>query len=363
VACLVLAGTVAAGLAAAWPGRASGYHRQAAGPVPGGRDFTLSPARIAWVDYDGRLRIGALATGAEQVVATVAASAADPMTVAAGRLYWADVNTVNARTAAPVHGYDIATGKISYLPRGNSVFTSADGRHLYIGRTSTKLIELPADGAGAARQLTLPTGWYLSGGLSNWSVARGIVVYNSPDTSATATLAIWNPETGRVRAIGRDLIVIDAYTPPGGGYSLIAWTSRGLLGVTNTATLASRTTRSPNRWGFTYGGPFTSGAFSPDGASLVTFLNTTNPQDPSSEPVSEPAVFDTRTGALRLVHAARLGTSEDVAWSRWLPGGHQFVVGAMDGSYAVDAVTLSTRALPFAAANDIDFSATVLPAR
>jgi hypothetical protein len=129
----------------------------------------------------------------------------------------------------------------------------------------------------------------------------------------------------------------------------------------NISTLARVTVRSPNRYGFTYGGLFTSGAFSPDGTRLAVFLNATNPRDPYNEPISELAIVDTRTGALQLVRAARLGTYEDVGWARWLPGGHRLIVGAEAGSYAVDAVTLSVRAFSLVAGNDINFSATVLP--
>jgi hypothetical protein len=120
--------------------------------------------------------------------------------------------------------------------------------------------------------------------------------------------------------------------------------------------------RSPNRYGFTYGGLFTSGAFSPDGTRLAVFLNANNPQDPYHKPLSELAIIDTRTGALHLIPAARLGTYEDVGWARWLPGGHRLIVGAQAGSYAVDAETFSVRVLSFGPGNDVNFSATVLPA-
>ena len=365
VACVLLAGSAAAGLMTAWRGDGAGTHHglpgAAAAPrVPG---FTLPPVRVAWVDDSGRLHIGDLATAAQRVVATVDASAGDPMIVADGRLYWASMN----ENAAPVREYDIATGKIRYLAHGNSVFTSADGQHLYIVQTGTRLIELPADGIGVPRQLVLPAGWYMSGDLGNWSVAGGIVVYSSSnDASSTSAVAAWNPATGKVKIIGRDLDVIDAYTPPRARYSLLAWTPAGCrqpcpVVITNTSTRVSLTVRSPNRYGFTYGGLFTSGAFAPGGTRLAVFLNTTNPQDPYHEPLSELAIIDTRTGALQLVRAARLGTYEDVGWARWLPGGHRLIVGAQAGSYAVDAVTLSVRAFSFGPGNDLNFSATVLP--
>jgi hypothetical protein len=364
VACLLLAGSAAAGLITARPGDgARTHHGHPGAPAPRAPGVTLPPARVAWVDDSGQLHIGDLATGTQRVVATVDASPADPMIVAGGRLYWAGVN----QDAAPVREYDIATGRIGYLARGNSVFASADGRHLYIVQTGTRLIELPADGIGAARQLALPAGWHMSGLLGNWSAAGGIVVYSSAsDASSTSAVAVWNPATGAVKIIGRGLDVIDAYTPPGARYSLLAWTPAGCtqncpVGITNTSTLASLTVRSPNRHGFTYGGLFTSGAFSPDGTHLAVFLNTTNPQDPSREPVSELAIVNTRTGALQLVRATRLGTYEDAGWARWLPGGHRLIVGAEVGSYAVDAETLSVRAFSFGPGNDINFSTTVLP--
>ena len=365
VACLLLAGSAAAGLSAAWPGDGAGTpHGHPGAAAARGPGFTMPPVRVAWVDDSGQLHIGDLATGTQRVMATVDASPADPMIAAGGKLFWAGIN----ENAEPVREYDIGTGKIRYLPRGNSVFTSADGRHLYIVQTGTRLIELPADGTGAPRQLALPAGWHMSGLLGNWPAAGGIVVYSSDADPSRhpVTLAVWNPATGTVKIIGRGLDVIDAYTPPGARYSLLAWTPAGCLqhcpvGITNTATLASLTVRSPNRYGFTYGGLFTSGAFSPDGTRLAVFLNTTNPQDSNNEPVSEPAIVDTRTGSLRLVRAARLGTYEDAGWARWLPGGHRLIVGAEVGSYAVDAESLSVRPLSFGPGNDINFSATVLP--
>jgi hypothetical protein len=372
VACLVLAGSAAAGLVAAWPRHDAGTHHGHPGAVAASRgpDFTLPPVRVAWVDYSGQLHVGNLATRAQHVVAIVDGSAADPMIEAGGHLYWAAVN----ENVASIRDYDIATGQTRHLARGDSVFASADGRHLYIVQTVTMLIEVPADGTGAPRRVALPAGWRMSGDLGNWSVASGIIVYSSnyDQRRRPVTLAIWNPGTGHITVIGRDLDVFDTYTPPGARYSLLAWTGacrpRCLLGITNTSTLASVTVRSPSRYGFTYGGLFSSGAFSPDGKRLAVFVNTTNPQDPYSMPYSMPAIVNTRTGALRLVQAARLVTSENVGWARWLTDGTRLIVGAEGGSYAVDAVTLAARPFSFfgsageglESSGDINFSATVL---
>jgi len=150
-----------------------------------------------------------------------------------------------------------------------------------------------------------------------------------------------------VKIIGQDFDVTGTFTPPGASYSLLAWTGGRRqccrLGITNTSTLATITVRSRGRYGFTYGGLFSSGAFSPDGTRLAVMLNTTNPQDPYRTPYSVLAIVDTRTGAVRLVRAARLVTTEDVGWARWLPGGNQLIVGAEAGSYAVNATRLAAR--------------------
>src|SRR5579875_3011721 len=125
-------------------------------PAAGGAGGAWPPAWPAWVDYGGQLHVGDLATGAQRVVATVGASPADPMIVAAGRLYWVGAGD----NAAPIGSYDIATGMIRNLAHGNSVVAPAHGRHLYITQTGTRLIELPPGGIGAPRQLVLPAGWH-----------------------------------------------------------------------------------------------------------------------------------------------------------------------------------------------------------
>jgi hypothetical protein len=365
VTCLLLAGLVAAGLVTAGPRHGAVIPgAPAAGRAP---DITLPPARVAWVDYGGRLHLGNLATRAQHVVATVDASAGDPMILAGGRLYWASTS----KNVAPIRDYDIATGRIGYLARGDSVFASADGRHIYIVRTATTLIEMPAAGLGRPRRLTPPAGWHMSGDLGNWPVAGGIVVYSGPagQRRHPTTLGVWTPETGHVKIIGRDLDITDTYTPHGASYSLLAWTSHGVLGITNTSTLASLTVRSPYRYGFAYGGLFSSGAFSPDGTRLAVFVNTTNPQDPYTTPYSVLGIINTRTGALRLVHATHLVTTEDVGWARWLAAGNRLIAGAEAGSYTVNAVTLAARPFSFSGSpgqdietsGDINFSATVLP--
>ncbi len=65
---------------------------------------------------------------------------------------------------------------------GEAVFTSLDGRNLYIARNSHVLLELPADGSGRAVVLRAPAGWHMSGITSGWAptvAAGGIIVYSS----------------------------------------------------------------------------------------------------------------------------------------------------------------------------------------
>ena len=370
--CVVLAGSVAVGLMTGWPRHDA--RKPAAGAAASRRtpDVTLPAVRMAWVDYGGQLHLGNLATRDQHVVATVDASPSDPLIQADGRLYWADSNT----GGAPIRDYGIATGTIRYLARGDSVFAPADGRHIYIVQAATKLVELPATGIGRPRPLALPAGWHMSGGLGNWSVAGGIVIYSGPadEQRGQPAVAIWNPGTGHLRIIGRALDVLDTYTPPGGRYSLLAWSDgcmRCAVGISNTSTLARVTVRGLGRYGFTYGGPFSSGAFSPDGRQLALFLNITNPQDSFHLPYSELAIASTRTGTLRLVPAVRLVTTEDVGWVRWLPGGNRLLAGAESGSYAVNTLTLAARPFSFSrfpaasitSSDDINFSATLLRAR
>ena len=94
---------------------------------------------------------------------------------------------------------------------------------MFLARTDTKVIELSGRGYGAERELTLPRGWYVP----NWGsigVGRGILVRSGDAPKQPHTvMAIWNPGTGALKVIGRDIEVMAAYTPPGARYSLLAW--------------------------------------------------------------------------------------------------------------------------------------------
>ena len=366
---LALAAAATAAFIAGRPGRAPAARDTDAGPSrPVSAPGAALAGSVAWVDYHGRVHLGDLATGAQHVIARSKADPALSLVQAGGRLYW----TAPAGARTLVQQLNPATGRVRFLGPGQdvfSVFTSADGRHVFVAPTDTRIVELPARGSGARREFTLPRGWYLPWG-GSIGVAGGLVVESGGRrTRATTVVAVWNPQTGALTAIGRDIEVMAAYTPPGARYSLLAWLpvrcSAGQncpLRITNTATLASETVLSPLHHGFAGGA-----AFSPDGTRLAVFVN----RNFLGTGAVQLAMAGTRTGALRLASAVRLGIGEDRAWALWLPDGRHLLTGGALSSYAVNAATLSARPLYFIhcrghyieASQDINYSAVIFPPR
>jgi hypothetical protein len=323
---------------------------------------------VAWVDYHGRVHVGDLATGAQQVIARSKAYPAIPLVQAGGRLYW----SAPAGARGVVQELNPATGRVRFVGAGQgifSVFASADGRQVFFAPTDTRIVELPARGSGARHEFTLPPGWYLPYGGST-GVGNGILVESGGQTTRAHTvMAVWDPATGELKTIGRDIGVMAASTPPGARYSLLAWLparcSAGQncpLRMTNTATVSTKTMRSPLHHGFAIGG-----AFSPDGKQLAVFVN----RSPLGTGTVQLAMVDAGTGAMRLAGAVRLGIGEDRAWALWLPDGRHLLTGGAVSSYAVNAATLSARPLYFIhgrdhyieASQDINYSAVILPPR
>ena len=323
---------------------------------------------VAWVDYHGRVHLGDLATGAQQVVGRSKAYPAIPLVQAGGLLYWSA--PVGARGL--VQELNPATGRVRSVGPGQgifSVFASADGRHVFFAPTDTRIIEVPARGSGARHEFTLPRGWYLPYGGST-DMADGILVESGGRvTRAHTAMAVWDPNTGALKAIGTDIGVMAASTPPGARSSLLAWLparcSAGQncpLRITNTATMSTKTVRSPLHHGFAIGA-----AFSPSGKQLAVFVN----RNPLGTGTVQLAMVDTATGAMRLAGAVRLGIGEDRAWALWLPDGRHLLSGGAVSSYAVNATTLSARPLYLIhgrdhyieASQDINYSAVILPLR
>jgi hypothetical protein len=332
--------------------------------------FTLPAAQVAWVDYSGQLHIGAVATGTQHVVATIRSDAGGWFVAAAGHIYWPDFSTNS--NSGPIRGYDVATGKIQRLGRGELVFAAPGGRSLYITRSATRLVEVRAGQPGGRRVFGVPPGWRLLCCQNSGTAAGGVIVNSAGGSGPHAKTAIWDPRNGRIRPLGRGYVIDDVYTPAGGRSSLIAWQParsagrNGPVNITSTATLATVTVHSPLHHGFTEA----NGTFSPDGRSLAVFVRRASISSgwPNH---SELAIINTRTGALRLVRAARLVTQEDAGWVLWLPGGGRLLAGALLASYAVDARTLAARPFYFFPGNehdimdtpDINFSTVVIPGR
>jgi hypothetical protein len=367
---LLLAGAVAAGVIAGGGthGRATGSSdgkQPAAAAQSQGTRLALPSVRLAWLDYDV-LTLGDPATGALRTGPTVDASTTAPLVFAAGRLYWADAN----RDRAPIREYDLATGKIQYLQRGEAVFASADGRHIFIARSSSELLELRADGSGRPVVLRAPASWYMSGLTAGWiptQAAGGIIVYSRPAQDHDPPIAragLWNPATGRVQILGVGIEIFGVYTPPGARYSLVAWVPRSRkialnysLRITNTSTGATVTARSPLHHGFVASG---APAFSPGGKEMAVFVRTATLG--SEDGMSRLAIVNTSTGAVRVVPETALYTTEDAFWAIWLPHSQRILAGALETAYVADARTLAVRRFTYFGNSTDGFSAVVLPA-
>jgi hypothetical protein len=306
---------------------------------------------VAWADYAGVLHLGDLATRRQlQITPHPAVDVStDPAAVDGGRLLWVDAKD-------RVRSVVLATGKVSVVARGTAVATSPDGARLYVDQRTRDFLELDARTLRVTRRVPLPAGWQAN----PWvvPVAGGLILTHS---GKGTVFGIWH-HGSKVQTLGAaEPPVLDTYTPPSGGYSLVAWVpecakhrapfgSGCPLAITNTATGRTVTVRSPTRYGFT------GGAFSPDGSELATFVNIDNPSGPLSAPRSELALIDTATGALRLDPKVKIVTSEDAAWALWLPSGRQLLSGAISATYLVNAHELATRPFYFDGADTRVFS-------
>jgi len=334
-------------------------------------------AAAAWVDNASRLRVGGVGTGgrvSSRAVAEVNAAPL-PLVVARDRVYW--VNP--AGTFVPSLGHwsqvvmylDLRTGRTGIAGPGQTVFLSADRRFLMTALPLNTLAEIPVAG-GPARQFTLPAGWYLPGGYGladlvdgqGLATAAGVLVQSRQGQGlGPRVLGLWRPGAHTVRVIGRSRGVVDAYTPPGGGYSLVAWLPVSCrppgscqIKITNTASMSVWTVRCPLRGGFALGG-----AFSPSGDELAVFATT------RSRTSARLALIDTATGALRLTSRPALPIGMDIGWARWLPGGGRLIAGTSTG-YLFDSATLEATPLVAAAASaraagslDVNYTTAVVP--
>ena len=240
--------------------------------------------------------------------------------------------------------------------RGRTI-DSADGRYLLMSQTATSLTQTPVTG-GTPRTLTLPPGWYLPGGDgladvysgAGVATANGILVQSgqSPGPGGTV-IGLWNPVGHRVTVIGRAQAVIGAHTPPGAGDTQLAWIPAGCgdcpVRITDTATMAVRSVRSPLGHGFARGG-----AFSPDGTTLALFARLDN------RDAARLMLVDLATGSARVAREPQLAVGAGIGWAQWVPDGRRLVMGpaSTGGGYLVDTVTLSARPLTVIRGNGRD---------
>ena len=386
IAAVLVASALVAVSAVAWLHRASGPGHKGSGAGPAGVALAARSSAAAAVWYDGtRLRVGSIYLDGRvtQQAGPEANTDLQPLVVAGGRIYW--VNPMGGGVPLmPYQGWyprvvqywDQATGKIGIAGPGQTVFLPASGRYLLWSLDATTLAEMPVAG-GTLRQLALPRGWYLPGGDglpefgdTGVATANGVIVQSveSPGRRPPV-LAVWDPGSGRLKVLGRGLAVIGAYTPPRARYSLLAWLPAAcpfpdncLLKITNTATLATRTVRSPLPGGFAAGG-----AFSPDGTQLAVFPQT-RPHG-TAPGYARLALVDPRTGAVRFAPRPRITLGTDLGWALWLPDGRHLLVGPCPATCLVDAATLSARPLFLArghgrnvgSSQDISFTAAILP--
>jgi hypothetical protein len=391
-AAVVLAAAAAtAAWAVGWPGTGAPGQARGTAHAPGGSPGALQRAGaplVAWVDDNGGLHVGDLAAGSQRVVATVRADPTVPLVSAGGGLYWVDTGGEYLRGYGywpdVVRSLDLATGTIRSVAPGQAVFASADRRHVYIAWTGTDLIEVPADGSGPVRRLTVPRGWLVAGngGIGGGgpgdlgAAGDGILVQASEyQLSPEPTmLGLWDPSTGTVRALGRiangDDGLIAATTLPGGHAGLVATFphSCGLvpgfrcIRITDTATRSTVTVRSPSRYGFGIGG-----AFSADGRWLAAFV-ITGAGSRHAGPSAQLAIVNTRTGGLRLVPGARYLIGAATLWADAIPGHEEILAGGPANAYLVNTVTMAQQAVYFLPGDhraldisqDVNYSAVVL---
>ncbi len=354
---VLLALILAVAGALTWLNRQPGHQAQGSTVSAAGTADHAS-ATAVWVDDASRLHAGIIGAGGQvsQRVVGEANAASEPLIAVGRRVYWVDP----AGAYVPALGHwsqvvrvlNLRTGRIALAGAGQTVFLSANRRYLLMSQTPTSLAQMPVTGGGP-RVFDLPRGWYLPGGDGladpvagqGLDTASGVVVQSreSPGVGARR-IAVWNPRTGAVRVVGLARAVIDAYTPPGAHYSLLAWLPAVCrppgscrIAITNTASGAVTTVSSPAAAGFAVGG-----AFSPDGGALAVFVT-----GPSRESATRArlALIDPATGALRLIRAPAFPLGIDYGWARWLPDGHALIAGAARGGYLVNAATLRFRPL------------------
>ena len=314
-----------------------------AGPASrGARGFALPSALIAWFDGDGTLRIGNVATLNQRPLAQLVNAPCCTLIAVGHRVYWPG----RFKGRDYIRYANLATGTIGNLAPGWAVVESAATRTIYVAEQSGHaLLALPADGRGPARRLVTPPGWQVVP--LPWAAADGITLSSGGRRPA---IGLWRPRSGRVTVIGRGYVMA-TWTQPSGRSSLIAWLPARCarlpcpIKITSTATGHTQTVHPPPGYGFVWQGG--NMAFSSDGRELATFVS------PGLHGATTfvPALVNTATGTVRVVHRAKLASPEMAGWLVWLPGSRFLLAGSADNTsfpaYAIDARNASARPFGF----------------
>ncbi len=336
--------------------------------------------KVAWSDYQGQLHIGDLSGLGEQVVAQTDADPTTSLVALGGGIFWVrseyptPLETVDPIADPTVQRFDLATGTTTTLGPGGQVFAAPDGSRVYVATSAEELVEYTPGGVPTGLDLRVPTGWFLSDpsllGDPDPVTANGVLVMSAPQQILRnpSTLALWNPDTGRVRVIGKVWKVIGTYTRPGARSSLIAWAPASCekirncpLEITDSSTMATRSVYSPFGQGFDWGG-----GFSPDGSVLAAFVPGPFHLSPTAR-----LVLITGAGRIRAVPGVTINHGDALAWAEWFPDSSHLIVGGIgspdgvvnDNHFVVSTANLTASPFRFLpdGNQDINFSAVVLP--
>jgi hypothetical protein len=371
---LVLGGIIVGVAATRGSYRGATIPASATNPAPSvqsSRAATPGATELVWF-ASGGLHLGYPGQGTNRVVAQPnAAGTRIRLVHIGGRVYFLERRSNGApgqNGGNQVAELDTYTGRVRLLGAGINLTTTTDGRDLLVALDPVHLVELSPTGARLSRVWTIPSGYTLdtyAGQRPLAAVAGGIVVQSARPASVDSgfsALAIWYPNNGSVRVLGRDAFVIGSYTRPGANRSLIAWVDGSPAGIdsyrlaiTDTATLETRLISSPLQGAFSSTGSSTGmdfghnfvggGGFSPDGRQLAAFVTTFRPHD---WPDAQLVLVNSSNGSVRLITntVVQIGGQ---AWATWSPTGNELFGGSYREGAVIQAFELKagqTQATP-----------------
>ena len=352
-------------------------HRPVASPTTpskGAGPASEGTPQMAWVDYNGALHVGMVNGLSQRVVATTSADPTTPVVWLGDTVYWVHSQArLTPGVAVPmidpnVEGFDTTTGRTIRVGGGLQIFPSLDRSFLYVEKDYQHLAKYSPKAGWIRHVMSLPRGWSLTPAylLNNPTpvIAHGILVESLRLPPAPQpTLGIWNPVTGRVRAIGKIWKMVGTWTGPGARSSTIAWLPATCLqsdpncrlAITDSSTLSTRFVSSPFGEGFDFGG-----GFSRNGAQLAVFLRLSEqqrnglPKYQKLSPITQLALVNTKTRSIRVVPETVINIGDSLAWAQWLDN-DQVIAGAVespdglpnDNHYLVDAITDRARRFSF----------------